>query len=809
MADIIFPLQFKRQYSGSLDPDLVFDTISDKNDYLSSPRRYAGQIVSCLEEEGRAFILNNSLDEWISVSTDINVISGDGIDIDADGEGNFTVSISGGLQEVYNNGNTIIHDGVHDIELFGNSGDGLSVDDAGNVILDNEFYVVNGFYSGDYSAPLNTIDRLAYFYTETVPGQIFPTSSISSTFASSFSANVIGVNNIESITHNVNLRQTFNGDILSYPTSGEKIFNDFEVYNNDSGSLLIDNIKYSSLSRESNKSYTNVFKLFDDAVEIEPGEYDFDVILGDYGRRLIDTTHYRNWGDNRTFASGGGNVNNLRVDPFDSAFSEGVYNCGAMGSNNRGLGVYGNGVGQLSTFTVQVWVPPSGEFTLSCDIVATWNRFAASENLRYATYKINLSGASGSVDTYVSNTNITPALARTWITPESAPLDAIFQVNHTWTSATPGLQTLSFEYNGTSPAVNPYGLPTTQHRNITIAIYNLVTNSQFPLGLTPTYKGFQTPNVYISSLDGNSEGNILTFDNESRIIDTGISVEDITGGFTPLAGDGITITPSGDDYIFSVDDYISSTEVAEISGNLQTQINEIEQEQTIVVGVSGISVTEDPEHTWIVSGEELDGRISELENTIGTLLQGEVECISGSYVYTIGHPTVDLGSSFPQVSLSVPTSASDLYVQGITNRTQNSFDVVLSDAPTISGYKIYWSMNVGQNALVVKTYNAGFIEVENGDSISLNAAEYDNFEINALGHGEFTMSDPTHMENGQSINVKIQNVDGTMDIDWVGNFKFQNGDAPLLSQSPEAEDIFTILKLSNTFYVSYILNFID
>ena len=286
--------------------------------------------------------------------------------------------------------------------------------------------------------------------------------------------------------------------------------------------------------------------------------------------------------------------------------------------------------------------------------------------------------------------------------------------------------------------------------------------------------------VRVIPLAGNTD-EIVTLDADGKLQASGTTVADIT--------------------------LLTTTEA--ISSNLQTQINEIEEEQTIVVGVSGISVTEDPEHTWIVSGEELDGRISELENTIGTLLQGEVECISGSYVYTIGHPTVDLGTSFPQVSLSVPISASDLYVQGITNRTPNTFDVVLSDSPSVEGYSIYWSMNIGQDALVVKSYNAGFIEVEDQESLSLNAAEYDNFEINATGSGEFTMLVPSNMANGQSINLKIQNVTGGMTISWVGDFRFQNGDAPQLSPSPTAEDVFTILKLSNKYYVSYILNFIE
>lgn len=46
-------------------------------------------------------------------------------------------------------------------------------------------------------------------------------------------------------------------------------------------------------------------------------------------------------------------------------------------------------------------------------------------------------------------------------------------------------------------------------------------------------------------------------------------------GFTPIAGDGITITPVGFDYSFSVNDYIGRTEVASISGDLQSQIDAI------------------------------------------------------------------------------------------------------------------------------------------------------------------------------------------------------------------------------------------
>jgi hypothetical protein len=70
MAELIFPLQLKRQFADSLDPDMVFNTTLEMNDYLTNGLRYAGQVVSCLEEEGKLFVLNNALDEWLEIGTE-------------------------------------------------------------------------------------------------------------------------------------------------------------------------------------------------------------------------------------------------------------------------------------------------------------------------------------------------------------------------------------------------------------------------------------------------------------------------------------------------------------------------------------------------------------------------------------------------------------------------------------------------------------------------------------------------------------------------------------------------------------------
>lgn len=62
----LFPLQFKRQDSVPIDIDVTFATTTERVAYLSSPRRYAGQIVADLEEE-KFYGLNAAKDAWIEL----------------------------------------------------------------------------------------------------------------------------------------------------------------------------------------------------------------------------------------------------------------------------------------------------------------------------------------------------------------------------------------------------------------------------------------------------------------------------------------------------------------------------------------------------------------------------------------------------------------------------------------------------------------------------------------------------------------------------------------------------------------------
>lgn len=68
MSELQFPLQFLRQYDAPLDVDMVFDTTAEMTTYLTNARRYAGQVVTCKEQEGKVLVLNNDKDEWLEVS---------------------------------------------------------------------------------------------------------------------------------------------------------------------------------------------------------------------------------------------------------------------------------------------------------------------------------------------------------------------------------------------------------------------------------------------------------------------------------------------------------------------------------------------------------------------------------------------------------------------------------------------------------------------------------------------------------------------------------------------------------------------
>jgi hypothetical protein len=84
---------------------------------------------------------------------------------------------------------------------------------------------------------------------------------------------------------------------------------------------------------------------------------------------------------------------------------------------------------------------------------------------------------------------------------------------------------------------------------------------------------------------------------------------------------------------------------------------------------------------------------SEISN-IPKSISGFLPCDTINYVYYIDHSSslVSAENTVPYVSLSLPSSASLLYVSGITERNSGGFYVVLSGIPETTGYTINWNL---------------------------------------------------------------------------------------------------------------------
>jgi len=117
------------------------------------------------------------------------------------------------------------------------------------------------------------------------------------------------------------------------------------------------------------------------------------------------------------------------------------------------------------------------------------------------------------------------------------------------------------------------------------------------------------------------------------------------------------------------------------------------QSQIDVLDISASNVKYDNSNTNLISETVQDAidELYEINNTRDT--RGRENCIIGQQIYDITFSeTISGGEINPIVSLIVPTSASSLYVQSILDITNEGFKVLLSDAPSETGYAITWSV---------------------------------------------------------------------------------------------------------------------
>lgn len=156
-----------------------------------------------------------------------------------------------------------------------------------------------------------------------------------------------------------------------------------------------------------------------------------------------------------------------------------------------------------------------------------------------------------------------------------------------------------------------------------------------------------------------------------------------------------------------------------------------------------------------------------LPNYNGIGQYGIVEINLTDYVYRIDHGAIDSSTISPVISLIVPNGQSYISPISITNRTDNYFDVALTEIPPVTGFKISWYIPVYDETYTTVTAitAAPQIEFSNLETPFLRS-------LSKKADSKFTISWPTSTE----IIAINYGVIGTSIKFWLNNgFSFFNG----------------------------------
>lgn len=165
---------------------------------------------------------------------------------------------------------------------------------------------------------------------------------------------------------------------------------------------------------------------------------------------------------------------------------------------------------------------------------------------------------------------------------------------------------------------------------------------------------------------------------------------------TILGGEGILVqNPTDLTWVVSVSgDYALVSELTSVSGALQTQINAIEVDITSLSGsidtLSSYITDISANYATIAYVDGISGNLlAEIEALEDKLLTGSVTLDTTNTVYTVSNTSITTNSK-PVCSLVIPANGDAIYIQGVTNVQNGSFDIVLSEVPEIVGYEVNW-----------------------------------------------------------------------------------------------------------------------
>ena len=765
MSELQFPLQFKRQYSGPLDPDLTFTTTADLTGYLSSPLRYAGQIVTCLDQEGELLILNNAMDAWLPVSGTSDV-SASSVSYDNTLAPNITANdVQDALTQLDLILNSLDISFANEEIVFG-TGTGLTSDPRlkyTNGGLQIEYNSLGSFLVIERdAAPNNGLSTVMDYGTAN--GAIFTKfdgwngSAVSTKFTQgiAFEDNNSGsapwdhiyaisvggslnTNNALEIRNDMSTRLlgnvTVEGNLIvngdQFITNTESVSaqdNQIVINAGEVGAGVTSGVAGIRVDRGSEPFYDIQFREADDVFVIGvSGDYQTVATREDNFVLSGKNGYYFTWNDTER-----------RLDSTSpetvAADISGFLN---LGSNTELVGGTGIGVSELST---DIWtVSVTGDYITSSEV--------ASISADLDSRIIDLSGSyvQKTGDTMTGDLNIDVGDLR--VTDGDLILESGFiEIQTEGLASNSGIQFPAFAiYESTTGNAYIEGTRTIIRPSISfndafevnaglVKVYGTTDSSGLDTGHFRVMGGASiSKKLYIGtdltlmSLAGNTD-EIVTLDANGKLQNSGLTIADISGGSvtTLIGGSGISAIESpSDTWTVSVTgDYALQSVVDTISGDLDTL-------ETQVDGITGGLI-------------QLDDRY------LGQ--NGVVSCSIGQDVYTISHNET---TDYPVVSLVVPVSGSAISVLGVFNKTNTSFDVILSEAPSDAGYKISWALssgNGGNSGGSVTTLTAG-------TGISVLEAPTDTWTVSVDGA---TLGSRTLLSDTTS--TLADGISGTLDL---------------------------------------------
>ena len=251
------------------------------------------------------------------------------------------------------------------------------------------------------------------------------------------------------------------------------------------------------------------------------------------------------------------------------------------------------------------------------------------------------------------------------------------------------------------------------------------------------------------------------------------SIQSITGGLnarvTSLETNtlGITggLTQLDVRYAHNDSVYTLLTTTAYISGNLQSQINNKQDNITLVAG-NNISIYESPLNTFTISASISGGGTS-------SGIQGREQLNGIDTTFTINHPTINHVTDFPVATLEVDSATSDLYIVGIHNRTSTSFQVTLSGVADANTY-ILWHIST-QSAIspnVITSSGGSIIVTQDGINFNLEVASSQDYSKTFSYNGDDQLTLITDSKGTQSFTYDVSG--NLINISGSGSYSSKN-----------------------------------